>query len=96
MKLRAAEPLHSDRAIKKAPLVGTSGALGEPGDNLLSRISTIIGDNCLTTVFGMGTGMASCLWSPGIRGLRSRLRGPARCDMGRVRLEQARRAFRGL
>jgi hypothetical protein len=43
------------------------GALIRPGNNLLSRISTIIGDNCLTTVFGMGTGMASCLWSPGIR-----------------------------
>lgn len=40
-------------------------ALEEPGDNLLSRIRTIIGGNCLTTVFGMGTGMASCLWSPG-------------------------------
>ena len=41
-------------------------ALEEPGDNLLSRIRTIIGGNCLTTVFGMGTGMASCLWSPGL------------------------------
>ena len=40
-------------------------ALEEPGDNLLSRVRTIIGGNCLTTVFGMGTGMASCLWSPG-------------------------------
>jgi hypothetical protein len=32
--------------------------LSKPGDDLLSRLRTIIGDACLTTVFGMGTGMA--------------------------------------
>ena len=42
-------------------------ALEKPGDNLLSRMSTIIGGDCLTTEFGMGSGMASRLWSPGIR-----------------------------
>ena len=32
-----------------------------PGNDLLSRIRTIIGGSCLTTVVGMGTGMASHL-----------------------------------
>ena len=41
--------------------------LGGPGNNLLSRISNIIGGFCLTTVFGMGTGMTRILWSPGLR-----------------------------
>lgn len=39
----------------------------KPGDNLLSRKRNIIGGLRLTTVFGMGTGMAKDLWSPGIR-----------------------------
>ena len=51
---------------EKGPLERVQRALGSPGDHLLSRISTIIGGCCLTTVFGMGTGVASYLWSPGI------------------------------
>ena len=53
------------RQKEARPTQGWS-ALRKPGDNLLSRISTIIGGGCLTTVFGMGTGMARHLWSPGI------------------------------
>lgn len=34
---------------------------GDPGDDLLSRFRNIIGRTCLTTVFGMGTGMAKSL-----------------------------------
>jgi hypothetical protein len=41
-----------------------------PGDYLLSRVSNIIGGARLTTVFGMGTGMAKHLSSPGIRKAR--------------------------
>ena len=44
-----------------------------PGDYLLSRVSNIIGGARLTTVFGMGTGMAKHLSSPGIRGARQPL-----------------------
>jgi hypothetical protein len=40
----------------------------DPGDHLLSRVSNIIGRTCLTTVFGMGTGMAKPLSSPGMLG----------------------------
>lgn len=43
---------------KPPPDADPKGALEEPGNNLLSRISTIIGGACLTTVFGMGTGVA--------------------------------------
>lgn len=43
---------------RSAPHPKGQSALREPGDNLLSRKSTIIGGGCLTTVFGMGTGMA--------------------------------------
>jgi hypothetical protein len=31
------------------------------------RLSTIIGSGCLTSVFGMGTGISSQIWAPGIR-----------------------------
>ena len=36
-------------------------ALINPGNDLLSRLRTIIGGSCLTTVVGMGTGMANYL-----------------------------------
>jgi hypothetical protein len=39
----------------------------KPGDTYFLARSNIIGGTCLTTVFGMGTGMARCLWSPGRR-----------------------------
>jgi hypothetical protein len=38
----------------------------KPGDTYFLARSNIIGGTCLTTVFGMGTGMAKCLWSPGM------------------------------
>ena len=31
------------------------------------RVSTIIGPNCLTAVFGMGTGVSSQVWAPEMR-----------------------------
>jgi hypothetical protein len=42
------------------------GALRKPGNTYFLARSNIIGGTCLTTVFGMGTGMAKCLWSPGM------------------------------
>ena len=39
--------------------------LRDPGDDRLSRLSTIIGLAGLTAVFGMGTGVAPPVWSPG-------------------------------
>ena len=51
---------------KKKPRREASG-LKEPGDTYFLARSNIIGGTCLTTVFGMGTGMAKCLWSPGMR-----------------------------
>jgi len=41
--------------------------LKKPGDTYFLARSNIIGGTCLTTVFGMGTGMARYLWSPGMR-----------------------------
>ena len=38
-----------------------------PGDDRLSRDCTIMGPAGLTAVFGMGTGVAPRVWSPGIR-----------------------------
>ena len=40
--------------------------LGDPGDDRLSRDCTIIGLAGLTAVFGMGTGVAPPVWSPGM------------------------------
>ena len=39
----------------------------DPGDDRLSRVSTIMGPAGLTAVFGMGTGVAPPVWSPGKR-----------------------------
>lgn len=72
MVARGERPLHAT-AWQKKSAHGEPWALRKPGNNLLSRKSTIIGGTCLTTVFGMGTGMARCLSSPGMRaGQRSR------------------------
>ena len=38
--------------------------LDDPGDNRLSRRSTIMGLAVLTAVFGMGTGVTPPVWSP--------------------------------
>jgi len=43
-----------------APRRGT-GPLKKPGDTYFLARSNIIGGTCLTTVFGMGTGMARSL-----------------------------------
>ena len=56
----------------------------KPGNNLLSRIRTIIGGSCLTTVFGMRTGMANYLYSPGILVARR----DRRAHVGRGELER--------
>ena len=53
--------------IKKHPPNEFGGCYENPANYLLSRNCNIIGSGCLTTVFGMGTGMARHLWSPGIR-----------------------------
>lgn len=37
----------------------------KPGDTYFHACSTIIGSESLTTVFGMGTGVAFPIWSPG-------------------------------
>lgn len=39
----------------------------DPGDDRLSRDCTIMGPAGLTAVFGMGTGVAPPVWSPGSR-----------------------------
>ena len=56
-------------AQKKSPVVptGTTGLLEKTRQYLLSRKCNIIGSSRFTTVFGMGTGMAKSLWSPGRR-----------------------------
>jgi len=46
---------------------GDSGWGEDPGDDRLSRLSTIMGPAGLTAVFGMGTGVAPPVWSPGRR-----------------------------
>ena len=65
--MRRPDPTRRIRVDTKKARGLMSTGLGNPGNDLLSRVSTIIGGNCLTTVFGMGTGMASYLSSPGIR-----------------------------
>ena len=48
------------------PRVESRGRLDEdPGDDRLSRLRTIMGPAGLTAVFGMGTGVAPPVWSPG-------------------------------
>ena len=37
----------------------------KPGDTYFHAFGTIIGSQCLTTVFGMGTGVSTAIWSPG-------------------------------
>ena len=68
MRTAGYEQARGDSRWTKKSTRGEPRVLRKPGNNLLSRISTIIGGACLTTVFGMGTGMARHLWSPGIRG----------------------------
>ena len=53
------------RPKRNARGLATAG-VEDPGDNLLSRLRNIIGGSCLTTVFGMGTGMARNPWAPGV------------------------------
>jgi hypothetical protein len=36
-----------------------------PGDTYFHAFGTIIGSQCLTAVFGMGTGVSTAIWSPG-------------------------------
>lgn len=58
-------------ANKKTPSIVRSRAFSikkGPGDDRLSRCSTIMGPAGLTAVFGMGTGVAPRVWSPGNRG----------------------------
>ena len=53
---------------KKAPaLMIERRGLEKTRQYLLSRKCNIIGSSRFTTVFGMGTGMAKSLWSPGRR-----------------------------
>ena len=56
-------------AQKNAPRPVGDGGRGvrDPGDDRLSRLSTIMGPAGLTAVFGMGTGVAPRVWSPGSR-----------------------------
>ena len=49
----------------------------EPGDTYFLARSNIIGGTCLTTVFGMGTGMARPLLSPGMLAGTAAIRQPA-------------------
>ena len=69
---RARSPRGQSAGTKKRPRTGWSTGVGSPGNDLLSRVSTIIGGSCLTTVFGMGTGMARL---PMVTGNTGRLRG---------------------
>ena len=56
------------RRRKKAPrLLMEAWGLEKTRQYLLSRKCNIIGSSRFTTVFGMGTGMAKSLWSPGRR-----------------------------
>ena len=68
---------------KKKSTLGEAEGADCPGDDLLSRLSTIIGEACLTTVFGMGTGMARSPCSPGIL-MDSQLAMPACRDQSKV------------
>ena len=54
-KKAAAGSFHSPRRLR----------LKDPGDHRLSRLCTIMGPAGLTAVFGMGTGVAPPVWSPG-------------------------------
>ena len=68
-------------AHEKAPrfegLPRSGGLAGVgPGDDRLSRVSTIMGPAGLTAVFGMGTGVAPPAWSPGIRDAGGQARAP--------------------
>jgi hypothetical protein len=49
----------------------------DPGDDRLSRWCTIMGPAGLTAVFGMGTGVAPPVWSPGIRPVGGQARSAA-------------------
>lgn len=63
---QAETPQHPTASRAKKNTLGRTEGAECPGDDLLSRVSTIIGETCLTTVFGMGTGMARFPCSPGM------------------------------
>ena len=73
-----AEPLRGAagfaRQKKKGPERRSARGPERTRRYLLSRLRNIIGSSCLTTVFGMGTGMTRNLWSPGVRGPADRER----------------------
>src|SRR6202158_5061980 len=65
-------------AVKKIPgkhktLVSCpTRALIKPAITYFRVIHTIMGPKCLTAVFGMGTGVATWVWSPASRGTREK------------------------
>jgi hypothetical protein len=65
----AATLLASKCRTPRRPWWGSAGrcGVGDPGDDRLSRLRTIMGLAGLTAVFGMGTGVAPPVWSPGKR-----------------------------
>ena len=52
---------------KKTPPKEVGFAEEDPAITYFRAGSTIIGPECLTTVFGMGTGVATQVYSPGVR-----------------------------
>ena len=50
---------------QKKPSHRSAGAFENPGKTYFHAFGTIIGSESLTTVFGMGTGVAFPIWSPG-------------------------------
>src|SRR4030095_5380363 len=54
-------------AHEKTPCLAEArqGVLKNPGNTYFRVCCTIIGSESLTTVFGMGTGVAFPIWSPG-------------------------------
>ena len=63
-RIRTGEPVRAvgeTTTPKKKGLPREREALEKPRRYLLSRVRNIIGSSCLTTVFGMGTGMARSL-----------------------------------
>jgi hypothetical protein len=56
--------LTTNKKSPRSELRGLS-VLNNPGDTYFHAFGTIIGSQCLTTVFEMGTGVSTAMWSPG-------------------------------
>jgi hypothetical protein len=67
-------------------VLDSSGCVYEVPALTYFRANTIIGPDCLTSVFGMGTGISSRVWAPGF--MRRRRTG---CEREELRESQVRR-----